>query len=515
MGLFKRKPKLEPVGELDLQHAFDDCVYFAKQIVGFPLHDFQSEILADPHPTTCFVAGRGAGKTYLAMLHALWTCIREPGAIVVYVAGRQGMSDFAQTVLKNLVDQSRIPLGASIKLEGNERVLFTNGSRVHFLPNSERAVRGFHAQWQSDGQPSPMILLVIDEAAFVDEPTYTSAFSVLNVGEHSKFFCTGSPLSRESWFYNVYVSGLTGEDPSVQSFHRSAEDVAHVESSRNKEFQRAVDDIVYNCEIKAEFAEHGGNYFTPEMIERCVTEYPYPVQQEVAGEVVVSLDLSRSEARSSDFTVLTVLARTMEGRRPLPRAMQRRIDQGIMDDPREDAEGFYRVLDIWRVQFSDTAGIIRQLQHWKGVYGWKLRRAIAESYESMQLDYVFRTVVTQGPESERKTKRGHGAVDMECHVINPTNPLQRTAFGGMHAVMREGMLQIPAANMPAAKALRHELQWFSYQVTDAGNIRYEGAKGKKDDCVYSLLWAIYLLRDAAHLSDRGKAYSLKPLWRPR
>jgi len=142
MKLFNRKPKppkLLPVRTLDLKRAFADAVYFAIQVVGFPLHAFQQLFLGDSHPTTCFVGGRGAGKTYLAMLLALWACIREAGAIVVYVAGRQGMSDYAQTVLRNLIDQSRIPLGTSIASESNERVLFTNGSRVYFLPISERA----------------------------------------------------------------------------------------------------------------------------------------------------------------------------------------------------------------------------------------------------------------------------------------------------------------------------------------------------------------------------------------
>jgi hypothetical protein len=148
VGLFKRRPKLLSASELDLRRAFADPVYFAAQVVGFPLHNYQCDVLQAlmDYATVCLVGGRGIGKTYLAMLLAIWACIREPGAIVVYVAVRQGMSEYAATVARNIIDQSRIPLGTSIKSASEDRLLFANSSRIHFLPNSAKAVRGFHAQ---------------------------------------------------------------------------------------------------------------------------------------------------------------------------------------------------------------------------------------------------------------------------------------------------------------------------------------------------------------------------------
>ena len=61
-------------------------------------------------------------------------------------------------------------------------------------------------------------------------------------------------------------------------------------------------------------------------------------------------------------------------------------------------------------------------------------------------------------------------------------------------LMREGQLWLPE-NGPEAQTLRRELLGLQKIVTPSGNIRFEAARGMKDDTVYSVLWACWELRN--------------------
>jgi hypothetical protein len=81
-------------------------------------------------------------------------------------------------------------------------------------------------------------------------------------------------------------------------------------------------------------------------------------------------------------------------------------------------------------------------------------------------------------------------------VIHPTAERQASAFVALYNVAKEGRLHIH----PNFEKLIKELSTFEYRITNDGDRRatmpkFEGARGCKDDFVYSLVWSLYSLRD--------------------
>jgi hypothetical protein len=103
-------------------------------------------------------------------------------------------------------------------------------------------------------------------------------------------------------------------------------------------------------------------------------------------------------------------------------------------------------------------------------------------------------VIRRGQDTaQRRQYYGRGEIYLTMEIINPSNPVQHEAFSGMHQLMREGELWLPSEGTHV-KTLRQELIHLQKEITPAGNIRWEAAKGYHDDTVYALLWGTYLLR---------------------
>lgn len=95
---------------------------------------------------------------------------------------------------------------------------------------------------------------------------------------------------------------------------------------------------------------------------------------------------------------------------------------------------------------------------------------------------------------------------MTMEIINPSNPMQHEAFSGLHHLIREGELWLPSEG-EHVKTLRQELMHLQKEITEAGNVRWQAAKGYKDDTVYALLWGCYALRKERYSGAWG--YQLK------
>jgi hypothetical protein len=81
-------------------------------------------------------------------------------------------------------------------------------------------------------------------------------------------------------------------------------------------------------------------------------------------------------------------------------------------------------------------------------------------------------------------------------VIHPTAERQASAFVALYNTAKEGRLHIH----PSFQKLIKELSTFEYRMANDGDRRatmpkFEGARGCKDDFVYSLVWSLYSLRE--------------------
>ncbi|MBM3763808.1 MAG: hypothetical protein FJW32_00330, partial [Acidobacteria bacterium] len=135
-----------------------DILLWAKQNFGFTPDPLQAQIMTDNSGQTLVLGARQTGKSTAAALRVLHTAIQNPGQIILLAGPSSRQSG-------HILDKAR---AAAIKLLGKkvkpiaEGFELPNQTQVIGLPDSEPTVRGY----------SNPLLIVVDEAAFVDDDIY-------------------------------------------------------------------------------------------------------------------------------------------------------------------------------------------------------------------------------------------------------------------------------------------------------------------------------------------------------
>jgi len=457
---------------LDLDKVRRDPAYFAERLLNVKLHGYQKAILRDTHATTVWVAGRGSGKTLIAMIWALWKCFTERNYRVCYIAARFGQAKIAQDVAMGMI--AGTPLYSSITELSAERIRFSNGSTIHFIPGGNPvAARGFHNLIVREGEQETGIAVVIDEAACVPRDTYTAAVSIINTAAEGKGkkLIVGSPLGTNHWFHDEWLAGNDLFERHTKSFHTSSEAVPHVSRSFLDEHKTKLTPIEYRAEIMAQFQDALNSFFG-DYIDKAVKQYAIPLPALDDCEYYLGIDMSTSARAGSDFTVLVVIERWRGGTRWEPVKEESCVGRDV--DRLVHVPEYVRIAHLRRFQYLDFAGLKNEIRDIKRRFP-NISRAFSETYESTQLRAIF---------------DGGEGLWMPFEQISPTNPLQREAFPYLHWLLREGILQLPAEGEHVTQLLK-EFKSFQCKVTEAGNITYGGIAEEKDDCIYALCWPLW------------------------
>lgn len=443
-----------------------DPAYFAEKLLGYQIHRYQAAVIDDKHSTTVWVAGRGAGKTYTAMTYALWRCYTNRDYVVVYIAARMGQAKIAWDVAMSMLEGT--PLREDVVELSRDRIRLRNGSAINFIPGGNPvAARGFHNKYVREGA-QPGVTVIIDEAASVSRDTYTAAVSIINTApdERRKMLIVGSPMGTNHWFCREYVAGMDRSERFTKAFQTPSTACPHVSSEFIEEYRSKLSPVEFNAEILAQFQEALDAFFGG-YIDGAVKPYRLPLPYNPQCSYHLGVDLSTSARYGSDFTVLVVTERWFGGRllclEDLSNGMVRTVERNVAP--------YVRVADIRRYQFLDHERLRQEIVDVKERY--QLHKLTTETYESTQLEAICR-----------------GNAYMQVQRLSPTNQLQRETFPYLHALLRDGTLQLPSDG-PNAQQLLHEMKAFTYRITDAGNITYAGADGEKDDTVYALNWSIH------------------------
>lgn len=143
-------------------------------------------------------------------------------------------------------------------------------------------------------------LVVLDEAAFMEERAFYEVCLPL-IGEvvGGTIMAIGTPHGR-NWFYKLYLDGLAGRDPDVQSWHAPTTANPHPEIARFVRIaKRHMPEEAFKQEILAEFIDGAGVVFK-NVAEVCVGGiYDSP---KIGHTYVCGVDL----AKKKDFTVFNV-----------------------------------------------------------------------------------------------------------------------------------------------------------------------------------------------------------------
>lgn len=177
---------------VDLSRALDP-VLLANDC-GITPDPWQAELLRDIPRRGLLLCSRQSGKTTTVALACLATaCFLNKSLSVVFSPSQRQSAEFLRTVLKFYRELTGVP---SLTMESTLRAEFANGSRILALPGSEKTVRGY----------AGADLLVIDEAARVDDELIAAIRPMMATKPNGKLIALTTPAGKRGWFYEAWVN---------------------------------------------------------------------------------------------------------------------------------------------------------------------------------------------------------------------------------------------------------------------------------------------------------------------
>ena len=176
----------------DLARCFDPTMLMRD--VGIVPDAWQAKLLRERPKRALLLCSRQSGKTEVAVHLGLWTCLYEPGSLVLIVSPsqRQSQEVFRRVMLAHTMLQG-VP---ELTQESALRAQFANGSRVIALPGSERTTRGY----------AGARMIILDEAARVDDALLAALRPTMATVDGSLIMLT-TPFGKRGEFYRAWTEG--------------------------------------------------------------------------------------------------------------------------------------------------------------------------------------------------------------------------------------------------------------------------------------------------------------------
>jgi hypothetical protein len=286
---------------IDWGRVVTDVRYFVDAFLGMDLEPWQVEVLESRALSCAAAYGRGCGKSVLAVVFALWCCLRERGHVALCVSGKHQRATYAGRMLQQFI--SGTPLAREIKTTSDEKTEFNNGSVCYWAACSDASVRGHHNQFARRGQKIPALTCVLDECELIPGKIFRAAQGVLTASDDNRLFCVGSGGARSHWRADLWHSG-SDPDSGVESFHLDTRDIAgkarFVSKKQVKQIEKQLmlegGEHPVEMELGARFLDDAAAYFRRAHVDGCMQDYDLPAPYNPDSVYVLGCDLSKSDS---------------------------------------------------------------------------------------------------------------------------------------------------------------------------------------------------------------------------
>lgn len=232
---------------------------FARERLGFHSDSKQEELLRSGSGGT---AGRQIvnctrqwGKSTVAAVLAVHRAVFAKKSVVVVACPTEKQS--AELVFKAREFLRR--LGVKFKTDGAHRISLEleNGSRIVGIPGKEQTLRGFSA----------VSLLVIDEAARVEDSVYKALRPMLAVGS-GDLWLLSTPFGKRGFFYENWASG---SEEWTRTTVRATE-CERINAGFLEEERRQLGEMWFRQEYMCEFIDAEEQMFGRDLLVRALDE---------------------------------------------------------------------------------------------------------------------------------------------------------------------------------------------------------------------------------------------------
>jgi hypothetical protein len=226
-----------------------------------PVETFRRAFRSDPMPhqvrylteeaDTLVLKGRQVGISTAGGALAISTALSRPNVLVAIVS--PSMKQSQEVTVK--CRMGLVAIGATMTKDSSGLLELENRSRIVSLAGTARAVRG----WSAD-------LLIIDEAAFVEEPTFAAARAT-TIATGGRTIVQSTPGNPVGAFYDMWMAPMDGwariHVRSDEASTISPEDLARFKAEmKPEEFAQEYEAVF------ASAADFGATVFHPDDVER-------------------------------------------------------------------------------------------------------------------------------------------------------------------------------------------------------------------------------------------------------
>lgn len=259
-----------------------------------PLHDAQKEVHDSKARWKILCAGRRFGKSRLGVQMCLEIALA--GGRAWWVAPTFAISRVGWRDIQAAAASFPKEMGVNIKV-GDMQVDFNNGGfiGVRSADNPQR-LRG-----------EGLDFLVMDEAAFVKEETWTEVLRPTLTERKGSALFISTPKGMDNWFYRLFERAKT--QPDWERFQFPSTSNPLVEESEVEAAKQEIGSLVFAQEYMAQFISEGSQMFKQDW---------FRYYQEGVGQVFAdgekydlndmtlfgSVDLATSTRESADYTVI-------------------------------------------------------------------------------------------------------------------------------------------------------------------------------------------------------------------
>ncbi len=215
---------------------------------------WQQRLLRSNAERVLLLCSRQSGKSTVTAAMALHEVLFRPKSLVLLLSPSLRQS---QELFRKVTDfRSRLGESIPVAEESALRVELQNGSRIIALPGTEETVRGF----------SGVRLLVVDEAARVDDPLYFSIRPTLAVSG-GRMVCLTTPFGKRGFFYNEW----TGDGP-WNRIKVTAKECPRISEKFLEEEKASLGEWWYQQEYECSFSDTTDQVFRTADIERAFSD---------------------------------------------------------------------------------------------------------------------------------------------------------------------------------------------------------------------------------------------------
>lgn len=422
---------------------------FAETVFSWKPTPGQAAIMMCGSPNKTVACGRRWGKTESGAVDDVTSMLLTPGwsSMVVAPSRDQVMINFgeAKTLLESVADfkgifRCRETPHPEITIDDRVILYRTAGDDGKYIRGHGKKIKRIR----------------VDEAAYVKQNVIEGVIEPMCLDEGAELILQGTPFGKNHFFLR-YREGDVGDshyDGVSKSFHFPTATNPHLDAKSYERIKNRLggDSLQWKCEYLAEFVDSAAAVFGWDLIESCFYD-PFDAkgQAKVWGQYIAGIDL----ARYSDYTVVAV---------------------GGFD------RGQVHVCDMDR--FNEIDWVVQKARIYDTMLRYKAVGAIDATGEGDAV--VDDLIVGEFVGDADGRARERNGLPLEKVRIT-SNQIKRDLIDKLRVRMQQGLFKFPyPGGAERWQLLVDEMKYFSYQLTESGNIKFAADAGYHDDTVMAL-----------------------------